>query len=82
MNLSQNTYLETVRDREFSLRAWARLADVRDPKQLNLIWTQDATTFLQGRSDERSTGILNQMHKMPQKERLAVFNKVKEDVSK
>ncbi|KAK3823488.1 MAG: hypothetical protein J3Q66DRAFT_143685 [Benniella sp.] len=79
MNLSQNTYLETVRDREFSLRAWAMLADVRYPKQLDLIWTQDATTLLQGRSDQRSAGILNQVRKMPQKERLAVFNKVKED---
>jgi hypothetical protein len=42
MNFLQTKYLNTSRDGEFSLRAWAILGDVRDPEQLDLMWTQDA----------------------------------------
>ncbi|KAG0380781.1 hypothetical protein BGX24_005162 [Mortierella sp. AD032] len=78
MNVWQVSYLSTSRDGEFSLRAWAMLSDVRDPEQLDRMWTQGAIRLLQGQ-DERGAKILSRMSKLSEAERMAVLHKVKED---
>ena len=81
MSLSQIKYLNTARDGEFSLRAWAILGDTRDPEQLELIWKHDALKLLK-KQNERGSRIFNQMSKMLHSDRMAIFQKLKDDVSK
>ncbi|KAK3846561.1 MAG: hypothetical protein J3R72DRAFT_486817 [Linnemannia gamsii] len=54
------------------------LGNVRDPEQLNSMWTQDALRLLQ-EQDVRGIKILNRMNRMSKTERMAVFHKVKDD---
>ena len=81
MSLSQITYLNTSRDGAFSLRAWAMYGDIRDPEELDLMW-MEAMKLLRKQNETRGLSLFYRMSKMTKEDRMAVFHKVKEDVSK
>ena len=80
MSLSQVSYIHTTRNGTFSLRSWAMLAEFRNPQQLDFMWREEAVKLL--RQSERGQRILNKIIRLSLTERMAVFQKVKEDVSK